>query len=182
MTIAHALIVAIAALFCVQCSSCWFVNASEYRGPVAKREAPKFLQIGSDFGLMELAHFPKLSGCEWDSDQVVSCSVVGSYGELYVIFEGIVVRVDVEVTAPAFMFPEFSGLSSRSDVEGVKRWSQSRSSRIVAGSPPDAPEAFSVLALGFMSRWCNSGCHAIFLFSDSGDLQTIRIAPNEPFL
>lgn len=166
---------------CVQ-QSC-VVSANDCVKPILSGtgEPPDALQIHTHFFPRDLKRFKSLPGCEWDDAGVRGCSVTGSHGEEYLIFEGNVVRVDVEVADLAFKFCEFAGLTAQSSVEDVQRWAKDRRAEVVSGSPPDAPDLFSVLAIGFVSRWCAKDCDAAFSFFPDGHLQTVRIMTHEPY-
>jgi hypothetical protein len=142
----------------------------------AEVSSSNHLEIGSTFATLDLKRFKAMPGCEADAAGVVSCSVVATSGELYVVFEGWVVRVDVEASDLAFSFCEFEGLTAESTVEQVKDWANARSAQVIDRQPPDAPEPRIVLVGDFQSRWCANGCHAAFFFSQGAPARSSHIA------
>lgn len=144
-------------------------------------KSAEVLKIHQRVTLVDLQRFKSLSGCEWDDIGITSCSIVGAHGEVYVIFDSAVMRVDVGVTESAFKFCEFAGLSAQANVEGVKRWTRARDASVGSGSPADARNLPSVLAVGFRSRWCESDCDAEFLFTNGRHLKAVRIVTKEPY-
>lgn len=166
---------------CIQQTTLAATNDCQVSSPTAVAKPFRHLEMGAPFHPTDLKSFKALPGCELDRVGVVSCSATGSLGELYVIFEGRVVRVDIEVSDAAFCLCEFAGLETQRTVEEVKRWVKNRSLEIVDGHPRDAPELYTVLALEFSTRWCRKGCYAAFNFADS-HLESIRILTDEPNL
>ena len=155
-------------------------NDEPTSGAPPEVKAQEHLQIRDSFSMADLERFKPEPGCETDAEHgVIVCSVVGPSDEMYLIFEGGVAKVMIEVGDRAFQLSEFSGLTAESSAKDVEQWAKGRGFKTFSATPQGRKR--SVLALSFPSRWCAKDCYAAFLFVPSGQLESVEIVTNVPY-